>query len=259
MDKEKPINRLSIRNLSVGYVDDKLVLDNLCLDIGRGEIVGIIGESGCGKSTLLNSIVGFAPIKDGFISLNGTIIMTDGKFTFEEWEIRRNISIVFQDFKLIPHMKCISNMCLGLIYSKGVKKNFAYEKAIEVAKKLDIEDVLEKYPSEISGGQKQRVSLARAILMEPDVLLLDEVTSAIDPLAINNLINLLRDLKNNEHTKDISILLVTHNLKFANDYCSKLAFISGGKIVESSSPDLILTNPISSQLKKFIDASKYLI
>jgi polar amino acid transport system ATP-binding protein len=257
MDKNETINRLSIKNLFVNY-GNSCIINNISLDVQPSEILAVIGESGCGKSTLLQSIAGFVPVSMGSIFLNNQEYIKDGLFSYEEWEVRKNVILVFQEYNLIPHFKCIDNIISGLIYVKKYNKSKSIELANEIADRLGIRNILNKYPYETSGGEKQRVALARAVIMQPQVLLLDEITSAIDPITINKVGKLIGEIKTSNEIQ-MSMILVTHNMKFARDYCDRIAFIHQGIFKEIGSPECIFDLPQTRELQLFINESKYLL
>lgn len=260
MDKNETIKkRLSIHALNVDY-GSKQVVKDISLSIAASEMLGIIGESGCGKSTLLKAATGFVPIAQGSVLLDGQEYINSDGFLYEEWEVRKNIILVFQEYNLIPHFKCIDNIISGLVHVKKYNKKNAQDIAKEISSKLGIQHILDKYPYETSGGEKQRVALARAVVMKPKILLLDEITSAIDPVTINKVGKLVSEIKDETaEYSDMSIVLVTHNMKFARDYCDRIAFLHQGTVKEVDTPAQIFDYPKTKELKFFIDESRYLL
>lgn len=239
--------------------DDSKVIDNLSFTLKKGKRLAILGKSGCGKSTLLKVISALILPNSGRLKLRGQIYYDDSDWVYETWEIRQKIVMVFQSYNLFPNYTVLKNITLALRVVKGYDEKKAVEAANDIAHKLCIEDVIDKYPNQISGGQAQRVALARAYVMCPSIMLLDEVTSAIDPTTINNVIKILEELKHSDETIDTSVVLVTHNLKFAIDYSDYIAFMSDGKFVDFAESKKFLSSSSHIQTLSYIDDSKYYI
>jgi polar amino acid transport system ATP-binding protein len=248
--------QLSIDSFEFSY-DDKKILNGISLQIKKGEVLAIVGESGSGKSTLLKCISALLEVNKGNAFLNGQQIIQEGELIFEPWELRQRIVIVFQDYNLFPNMTVLENIKIALEKVKNIGKEEANKIAVSMCEKLKISELKNKYPNEISGGQAQRVALARALVLQPQILLLDEVTSAIDPSTILNVIGVINEIKNAEETKDTSIILVTHNIRFAVDYSDNIAFLHEGKIHEQLPAKQFLTESKSPVTLQYIKDSKY--
>lgn len=249
-------SQLNIENFEFAY-DGKRILDGISLEVKKGEVLAVIGKSGSGKSTLLKCVSSLLQVSNGNLFLNGQQIIQDGEPLFELWEIRQRIVIVFQEYNLFPNLTVLQNIKIALEKVKGQDKATAKQMALSMCEKLNLTELTDKYPNEISGGQAQRVALARALVLKPQVLLLDEVTSAIDPSTILNVIKVIDELKNAEETKDTSIVLVTHNIRFAVDYADNIAFLHDGKIHEQLNAKHFLSGAKSPITQEYIRDSKY--
>ena len=205
-------------------------LKDIDFSISEGEIVTIIGPSGSGKSTLLRCINGLSTISEGQITLNGRTAM------------------VFQHFNLFPHMTCLENISYAPIKVLRVPKDQARAKALELLDMVDLSAKADAYPAWISGGQQQRIAIARALAMNPDLLLFDEPTSALDPEIIGSVLAVMKKLAK----EDMTMVLVTHELSFAREVSDRIVFMADGAIVEEGSPEEIFKNPKSQRLKDFL-------
>ncbi len=248
--------QVNIENFEFAY-DGKRILDGLSFQVNKGEVLAVIGKSGSGKSTMLKCFSALLQVNKGNLFLNGQQIIQDGEPLFEPWEIRQRIVIVFQEYNLFPNLTVLENIKIALEKVKLQDRTTAEQTALAMCAKLNLSELKDKYPNEISGGQAQRVALARALVLKPQVLLLDEVTSAIDPSTILNVIKVIDELKNAEETKDTSIILVTHNIRFAVDYADNIAFLHEGKIHEQLNAKQFLTDAKSPVTQEYIRDSKY--
>jgi polar amino acid transport system ATP-binding protein len=250
--------QLKIENLEFSYGSRK-ILNGISLEIQKGEVLAIIGKSGSGKSTLLKCLSMMLNSEKGNIFLNGQQIIQDGNALYEAWEIRQRMMIVFQEYNLFPNMTVLSNIKIALERVKNIYKATSEQMALSMCDKLNLTEIKNKYPNEISGGEAQRTALARALVLKPQVLLLDEITSAIDPSTILNVIRVINELKNSEETKNTSIILVTHNIRFAVDYANSIAFLYDGKIHEQLDANKFLAEAKSAITQEYINDSKYFI
>lgn len=235
---------VSIQNVrkSFGPVE---VLKGVSVEVGRGDVVSIIGRSGSGKSTLLRCINGLETYDDGSIVVDGIDV---GKSRDNLRNLRRNVGMVFQQFNLFPHLTAEENVMLA---PKVVnRENDAQAKIIaaQVLAKVGLSDKAGNYPSQLSGGQQQRVAIARALSMNPNVLLCDEITSALDPELVNEVLRVVESL-----AKDgMTLILVTHEMRFARDVGTKLVFMHQGKVHEEGPPKELFANPRTPELAHFV-------
>ncbi len=239
---DKP--RLRVTGLKKHY-GDRVVIDGVDLEVFPGQIVALIGASGSGKSTLLKCVNLIEEISDGQIFLDDEEISAPG---VDEDAIRAKIGLVFQSFNLFSHLSIMDNITLALRHVKGMSK----EEAIKIAQKwldrIGLGDRGDSYPDKVSGGQQQRSAIARAVAMDPKVLLLDEVTSALDPELVGEVLDLIRDLKKTGTT----ILMATHELAFAREVADWVIFLEQGKIYEANEAKEFFANPQQERTKAFL-------
>ncbi len=215
---------LNIKNLTKAY-DNIVVLDHVNLSVKKGEVVVIVGPSGCGKSTLLRCINTFEEIQDGTVILDGeTINPCKGKMN----EVRERVGMVFQSYDLFPHKTVLQNMILAPMKVKKLKKKDAEKEAFALLDRVGLTTKKDSYPRQLSGGQKQRVAIVRALMMHPEVLLLDEITAALDPEMVREVLDVVINLAKEGRT----MVIVTHELAFASAVGVSMVFIDGGRIVE---------------------------
>jgi len=221
------------------------VLKGISMDVAQGDVVAIIGRSGSGKSTLLRTINGLETFDSGSISVDGTPVTGGEK---ELKALRRKVGMVFQQFNLFPHLTAAENVALApkVVLGAGAKEQA--ETAREMLEKVGLGDKLGNYPSQLSGGQQQRVAIARALAMHPKVLLCDEITSALDPELVNEVLRVVETL-----AKDgMTLILVTHEMRFARDVGSKLVFMHHGKVHEEGDPKTLFAKPGTPELAQFV-------
>ena len=236
--------KLRVAGVSRRY-GERTVLDGLDLDVGDHEVVCLIGSSGSGKSTLLRCIDLLEPIDGGQILLDGQDI-TERRVNANA--VRRRIGIVFQSFNLFPHMRIIDNVTLGPRKAQGVPRAEAEERAATLLATLGLAEQATKYPEQLSGGQQQRVAIARALVCEPEVLLLDEITSALDPELVGEVLAVIRDLVGS----GLTMVLATHEMAFARDVSHRVAFLHGGRVLESGPPEQVLRDPVEERTQQFL-------
>ena len=236
---------LEVKNVTVTFLDDgKTVLDDVSLTVNNGEVISIIGPSGSGKSTLIRCMNHLVKPTKGEILLDGTLI-TDKNIN----EMRGKIGMVFQQFELFPHLSVLDNMILAPTMLKKMNKEEATKKAMELLKRVNLEDKANAYPGTLSGGQKQRIAIVRALILEPEIMLFDEPTSALDPEMVKEVLDVIKELAESGMT----ICVVTHELGFAKQVSSKVIFVDDKKVVESGTPDEIFNAPKSPRLKEFLE------
>lgn len=221
------------------------VLRGISFEVRKGETKVIIGPSGSGKSTLLRCINQLTIPDKGQVWLEGEEV-THAKKSINQF--RQKMGMVFQDFNLFDHINALGNVEIGLIRVKGMDKNRAREKAMEGLKQVGLEKQAYLYPAQLSGGQKQRVSIARALAMDPSVMLFDEPTSALDPELIGEVLEVIKKLAINGMT----MVVVTHEMGFARSVANEVIFIESGRIIDQGSPYALFTNPEHERTKKFL-------
>ncbi|RLP25962.1 ectoine/hydroxyectoine ABC transporter ATP-binding protein EhuA [Mesorhizobium sp. YM1C-6-2] len=234
------------------------VLDGLDLDIGRGEKVSIIGPSGSGKTTVLRMLMTLETINDGVIWVEGeplTHMQKNGKLvpadTAHIRRIRSKIGMVFQSFNLFPHMTAMANCIEAPVTVLGMKRADAEARAAELLEMVGLGQKKGHYPSQLSGGQQQRVAIARALAMRPKIMLFDEVTSALDPELVGEVLEVIRRL-GREH--DLTMLMVTHQMGFAKEFSDRVCFFHQGKICEQGPPNELFGAPKNERTRQFLHA-----
>ncbi len=221
------------------------VLKGIDLKIEEGQVIALIGKSGSGKSTLLRTINGLETINDGTIMVAGKKV---GDRDTDLLTLRLNVGMVFQQFNLFPHYTALENVMLSPQVVKKQSKAEAKEVAEEMLAKVGLADKMMHYPDQLSGGQQQRVAIARALAMKPRVLLCDEVTSALDPELVNEVLAVVRQLAE----EGMTLVMVTHEMRFAREVCDKLVFMHQGRIHESGAPEDVFANPKTPELASFV-------
>ena len=221
------------------------VLAGLDLDVAEHEVVVLIGASGSGKSTLLRCVNLLEPIDDGTIHLDGQHI-TDPRVNPDR--VRRRIGLVFQAFNLFPHLSVLDNITLAPRRVHRVPRRKAEERARELLARIGLADKVREYPDRLSGGQQQRVAIVRALVNEPRLLLLDEVTSALDPELVGEVLELIRDLK----SQGMTMVIATHEMGFARQVADRVCFLDGGRILEQGPPQQVLGEPTEPRTRQFL-------
>ena len=224
---------------------DNVVLDGIDLTVGLGEVLVVIGPSGSGKSTLLRCVNLLEPVDSGRIYLEGEEITRKGA---DVSAIRQRIGIVFQQFNLFPHLKAMDNLTLAARRIKKMSRHAAEARARELLRTVGLEEKANQYPHQLSGGQQQRVAIARALMMNPHVMLFDEVTSALDPELVGEVLVVMRDLAETGMT----MLVVTHEMQFAREVGDRVVFMDGGRIVEEGRPGDVLDRPREERTQRFL-------
>ncbi len=235
---------LSIRNLRKAF-GQTLVLDDFSLDVEPGECVVLIGASGSGKSTLLRCLNLLEVVDDGVIELDGTDI-TDPRIKADQ--VRSRVGIVFQAFNLFPHLSVLDNVTLSPIRVHGLSRADAERQALAMLARVGLSDKAAAKPDELSGGQQQRVAIARALVNSPVLMLLDEVTSALDPELVGEVLSLLRELK----AEGMTMVIATHEMGFARQVADKVCFLDGGRLLEVGPPEQVLTAPRQERTRQFL-------
>ena len=229
----------------VKHYGDVQILSGIQLSVEEHQVVCLIGPSGCGKSTLLRCLNGLEDITSGEIRLNGDRISGPG---VDLNALRRDIGIVFQSFNLFPHMTVLQNVTLAPTQVLGMSRAEAEERAMTLLKRIGLEAKAGAYPDRLSGGQQQRVAIVRALVMDPMVLLLDEITSALDPELVSEVLNIVRDLAE----QGMTMLLATHEMSFAREVASKVCFLQEGVVCEEGPPEQIFGDPQQERTRAFL-------
>ena len=236
---------LKINNLVKSYKEAGGILKGVSLDVHKGEVIVILGPSGCGKSTLLRCINGLESIQGGEILLDGEVISNRKN---DMHLIRQKIGMVFQSYDLFPNLTVLKNILLGPVKAQKRDKAEVTAQAEKLLERVGLLDKKNAYPRQLSGGQKQRVAIVRALCMNPEILLFDEVTAALDPEMVREVLDVMMDLANDKKT----MLIVTHQMQFARAVADKIVFMDEGEIVEISTPEEFWTNPKTERAKKFL-------
>ena len=231
---------LQVEHLHKAY-GDHVVLVDVSLEVERGEVIVIIGPSGCGKSTLLRCLNALEPIQGGKVSVAGKSV--DGSER-DLVELRQKVGMVFQSYDLFPHVTVLDNITLAPMKARGMAREAAEAQARALLERVGLAEKADSYPRQLSGGQKQRVAIARALAMEPEILLLDEVTAALDII-----LDLAREGK--------TMLIVTHEMQFARTVADRVLFFDGGGIVEQDIPERFFAHPSTERAQRFLNTFEF--
>lgn len=226
------------------------VLKDISLTVKRGEVVVVIGPSGCGKSTLLRCINALEPVQAGRITLGGEVI--DGK-TKHIAQLRQKVGMVFQSYELFPHMTILENVTLAPRLVQKRSREDAAAEAKRLLERVGLSDKCDSYPRELSGGQKQRTAIVRALMMHPEIMLFDEVTAALDPEMVREVLEVMLELARAGST----MVIVTHEMSFAKAVADRVVFIDKGQIVEEGTPEEFFSHPKTERAKKFLHTFEY--
>ena len=239
-----PMSFLEIKGLRKSYGTLE-VLRGIDLAVEQHQVICLIGASGCGKSTLLRCVNALEPINDGQISLDGEVVSGEGT---DVDRLRRDVGIVFQSFNLFPHMRVLDNVTLGPRRIHRLSRDRAEAQARELLERVGLAGKATAYPDQLSGGQQQRVAIVRALAMNPRVLLLDEITSALDPELVAEVLGIVRDLA----TEGLTMLLATHEMSFAREVAHTVCFLHEGVILEQGPPEQIFGAPKEPRTQAFL-------
>lgn len=236
--------KLSLRGIRKRFGDNE-VCKGIDLDVDEGEMVCLIGASGSGKSTLLRCMNLLEPIDDGAIWLDGTDISEPG---LDPQPVRQKIGIVFQSYNLFPHMTASENVMLAPRRVHGLSRDDLRPRVTELFSRFGLVDRMEHYPDQLSGGQQQRVAIIRALAMEPQIMLFDEITSALDPELVGEVLDVLRDLRN----QGMTMVLATHEMGFARELADTVCFLYDGRILEQGPPEDLFSSPREERTRAFL-------
>jgi polar amino acid transport system ATP-binding protein len=237
---------VKVENVSKSFGENQ-VLTNVSLDIAAHDVVCLIGASGSGKSTLLRCINLLEKVDAGSITFDGQNI-TNGKLNVNE--LRQHIGIVFQAFNLFPHMTVLQNVTLSPRKTRGLSTKQADERAYELLDRIGLREKAEEYPDRLSGGQQQRVAIVRALAMDPKLMLLDEITSALDPQLVSEVLSLVRDLSE----IGMTMIIATHEMSFAREVSTKICFLDAGVILEEGPPSQLFGDPKEERTRAFLSS-----
>ena len=240
---------LKIEHVSKNYGENGILKD-FSLTVHKGEVVVVIGPSGCGKSTLLRCINGLEPIQAGTISLRDEVI--DGKAK-NIAAIRQKVGMVFQSYELFPHKTILDNVILAPMKVQKRNRAGVTKEAEELLERVGLADKCDSYPRQLSGGQKQRVAIVRALIMQPEILLFDEVTAALDPEMVREVLDVMLELARQQRT----MVIVTHEMAFAKAVADRVVFIDQGEIVEEGTPEEFFEHPKTERAKKFLHTFEF--
>ena len=239
---EKPL--LTIEHITKKY-GDNLILDDVSLQVQKGEVIVLVGPSGCGKSTLLRCINALEVIQEGKILLGEEEIGSKSKSLAG---IRQKIGMVFQSYDLFPHMTVLDNILLAPMKVQKRKKNDVKEEALRLLERVGLKEKADSFPRQLSGGQKQRVAIVRALCMHPELMLFDEVTAALDPEMVREVLDVILNLADQGRT----MIIVTHEMQFARAVADRILFLDGGKIIEDALPEEFFERPKTERAKQFL-------
>ena len=240
---------IKIENLTKQF-GDNVVLNGLSLAVREGEVVVIVGPSGCGKSTLLRCINGLEPIQGGRITFRGEKVDGNSRSIAS---IRQKVGMVFQNYELFPHMTILENIVLSPVLVQKRSRGEVESEALQLLDRVGLADKKDSYPRQLSGGQKQRVAIVRALCMHPEVLLFDEVTAALDPEMVREVLDVMLTLAR----QGMTMVIVTHEMSFAKAVADRVIFIDEGNIVEEGSPEEFFEHPRPEGAKRFLNTFTY--
>ncbi|MBQ7372530.1 MAG: amino acid ABC transporter ATP-binding protein [Blautia sp.] len=240
---------LTIEHLTKKF-GDNVILDDISLSVKQGEVIVVVGPSGCGKSTLLRCINALEPIQSGEIRIDEDKIEQGSK---NLPQLRQRIGMVFQSYELFPHLTVLDNILLAPQKVQKRKKEEVEKEALELLERVGLKEKAKSYPRELSGGQKQRVAIVRALCMHPELLLFDEVTAALDPEMVREVLDVILNLARQGRT----MIIVTHEMQFAKAIADRVIFLDGGKIVEEGRPAEFFGNPQTDRAKQFLNMFEF--
>ena len=236
---------LKLNQVTKSY-GEEVIFSNLSLEIKKGEVIVVLGPSGCGKSTLLRCINGLESIQSGEVLLEDEVISNQGQ---KMHLVRQKIGMVFQSYDLFPHLTVLQNIILGPLKAQHREKSEVIEEAERLLTRVGLLDKKNVYPHQLSGGQKQRVAIVRALCMKPEILLFDEVTAALDPEMVREVLDVMLSLAKEGST----MVIVTHEMQFARAIADRIIFLDEGRIMEESGSETFFTNPKSQRAKQFLN------
>ncbi|WP_294378334.1 amino acid ABC transporter ATP-binding protein [uncultured Clostridium sp.] len=250
MDNQSNPVLLKVQDIHKKYEDDREILKGINLELHKGEVLVILGPSGCGKSTFLRCLNGLEKFQSGDIKFKD-ISFSDKNANWQE--IHQKIGMVFQNYELFPHMTVMENIMLGPLKVQKRNKEEVTKQAEQLLERVGLLDRKDAYPRQLSGGQKQRIAIVRALCMNPEVILFDEVTASLDPEMVREVLDVMLELAK----QGMTMVIVTHEMGFAQAVADRIIFIDGGKICEESEPEQFFTNPKTERAKQFLNIFQY--
>jgi len=241
---------LKTEQLNKSYEIGLKVLNDITFSLKKGEVVVIIGPSGCGKSTFLRCLNMLEPVDSGTIRFKDRVIDRANK---EVYELRQKIGMVFQSYDLFPHLTILDNILLAPIKVQKRERSEVAKEALELLKRVGLSDKKDVYPRQLSGGQKQRVAIVRALMMHPEILLLDEITAALDPEMVREVLQVVLKLAR----EGMTMVIVTHEMEFAKAVADRVLFMDQGVVVEEGSPEEFFNSPQTERAKQFLNMFHY--
>lgn len=241
---------LTTKNLKKSYDNEQLVLKDMSFSLEKGEVVVVVGPSGCGKSTFLRCLNMLEPIDSGTISFKDQVIERDRK---DAYTIRQKIGMVFQSYDLFPHLTILGNILLAPLKVQKREKKELIQEAEQLLKRVGLLDKKDAYPRQLSGGQKQRVAIVRALMMHPEILLLDEITAALDPEMVREVLQVVLELAK----EGMTMVIVTHEMEFAKAVSDRVLFMDQGLVVEEGKPEDFFNSPQTERAKQFLNTFHY--
>ncbi|MDU3723389.1 amino acid ABC transporter ATP-binding protein [Clostridium celatum] len=241
---------LEVKNLTKSYEKGKIVLNNISFSLKKGEVVVVVGPSGCGKSTFLKCLNRLEEIDSGEIILNGKVISSESN---KVNEIREKIGMVFQSYELFSNMNIMKNLTLAPTLVQKRNKEEVQEEAEKLLDRVGLLEKKNSYPRQLSGGQKQRVAIIRSLIMHPQILLLDEITAALDPEMVREVLQVVLELAK----EGMTMVIVTHEMEFARAVSDRVIFMDNGNIIEETTPKEFFTNPKTDRAKQFLNTFSY--
>lgn len=241
---------LTTKNLKKSYDNEQLVLKDISFSLEKGEVVVVVGPSGCGKSTFLRCLNMLEPIDSGTITFKDQVIERDRK---DAYTIRQKIGMVFQSYDLFPHLTILNNILLAPLKVQKREKQELIQEAEQLLKRVGLLDKKDAYPRQLSGGQKQRVAIVRALMMHPEILLLDEITAALDPEMVREVLQVVLELAK----EGMTMVIVTHEMEFAKAVSDRVLFMDQGLVVEEGKPEEFFNSPQTERAKQFLNTFHY--